>query len=374
MKIIENQWFQSNNIFKLQSNSSAPLNSLPFGIYTVNFSDREGFFLEKTQDKFQLPTKIYNVCGDLLNKIKIVFDTYDSNLGVLFSGLKGSGKSMGAKMLCNDLKIPVILIKNMGNLNGIMFEWLSTFAFKCCFFFDEFEKHFSKREDSYPVLSFLDGVYQNSHKKLYLLTVNSLNIDENLLSRPSRIRYVKKFDNLPKNSIIEYLTDNLKDTSIIPNLMSYIETFEMVSIDILHVLVQEINLFGFEQFMDDKEILNIEEQKIKYSCKFLCPSMGLDPEEAIKYADLKENEQKLEIPDDYRTSDCTWNHHIFKFQKHVQYLQVGDKVDLFERRDYAVITDVFPDKNLIYCYFPEYSNNRYIIKFEYELKISTLKI
>lgn len=74
-----------------------------------------------------------------------------------------------------------------GDTNGKLIKYLSTaIDFDCIFFFDEYEKEFKNSSD---VLSFMDGTYNSIYRKVFLLTTNELNVDPNLLGRPSRIRY-----------------------------------------------------------------------------------------------------------------------------------------------------------------------------------------
>lgn len=71
--------------------------------------------------------------------------------------------------------------------NSKLIKYLSTsIDFDCIFFFDEYEKEFKNSSD---VLSFMDGTYNSIYRKVFLLTTNELNVDPNLLGRPSRIRY-----------------------------------------------------------------------------------------------------------------------------------------------------------------------------------------
>ena len=70
-----------------------------------------------------------------------------------------------------------------------MLKFLATqINFDCIFFFDEYEKEFRE-----SVLSFMDGVRNSQYRKIFLLTTNELEINNNLLGRPSRIRYVRSF-------------------------------------------------------------------------------------------------------------------------------------------------------------------------------------
>ena len=59
----------------------------------------------------------------------------------------------------------------------------------------------------------MDGVYNSKHRKIFLLTTNQLYINDNLIGRPSRIRYKKTFGNLSAETIKSYLGDNLIDKS-----------------------------------------------------------------------------------------------------------------------------------------------------------------
>lgn len=54
----------------------------------------------------------------------------------------------------------------------------------------------------------MDGVYNSKYRKVFLLTAMSIN--ENMVGRPSRIRYVKKFENLDLKVVNEYLDDALE--------------------------------------------------------------------------------------------------------------------------------------------------------------------
>ncbi len=63
-----------------------------------------------------------------------------------------------------------------------MLEFIQSLCFEAIILIDEAEKTFDEEED--VLLKMIDGVY-NSKRKLYILTTNELNIDENLLGRPN---------------------------------------------------------------------------------------------------------------------------------------------------------------------------------------------
>ena len=96
-----------------------------------------------------------------------------------------------AKILANKFNLPVIVVKSFGENNTQLIEFLASFNFDCVFFFDEFEKNFSDKDSS--ILQIMDGVYTSEYRRIFLLTTNETNINDNLISRPSRLRYIRRF-------------------------------------------------------------------------------------------------------------------------------------------------------------------------------------
>jgi SpoVK/Ycf46/Vps4 family AAA+-type ATPase len=187
--------------------------------------------------------------------VKNTYKAINGNIGVLFNGTRGTGKSVSAKILANELNLPVIIVKSMGDNNDGQISYLSSFNFDCIFFFDEFEKQFNERDCS--ILQFMDGVYTSEYRRIFLLTTNDLTVNENLLSRPSRIRYVREFGNLEREIVEEYLNDNLIDQSCKDELIDYVDTLTISTIDILKSIVEEVNIHGIEQFLKIKKSFNV---------------------------------------------------------------------------------------------------------------------
>lgn len=204
--------------------------------------------LAKVSEKFTFPYKIYPLGQDhVFNRIKALWDNKEfeesgKNLGVIFNGTKGTGKTVAAKLLCNELDLPVIIVSE--TFEGAILPFIQNLSFECVILLDEAEKTFSKdAEDDKILLSLIDGVYNNS-RKLYILTTNRLTVNENLIGRPGRIRYIQEFRNLPVEAIKEYCADNLKDMSKLDTVLQEIDLLEISTIDILKAIVEEINIFG----------------------------------------------------------------------------------------------------------------------------------
>ena len=215
------------------------------GIFRINEEPRtKRLGLEKIDETFVFSFKVYDLdCEEVLNRIistwtSDVFAGSNKNLGVIFNGLKGTGKTIAAKQLCNRLGLPVIVVSKP--LDG-MLEFLQSLCFECVVLIDEAEKTFSEEREM--LLKMIDGVY-NSCRKLYVLTTNRLTVDENLLGRPGRIRYIKEFSNLSPKAVSSVIDDNLHDLALKDDVLRLVDTLEISTIDILKSVIEECNITG----------------------------------------------------------------------------------------------------------------------------------
>lgn len=255
-------WLQDGNVFSQGSATTvAHPEGLPKGIYEVKVS-MTGFYLSKIAESFTFDYKLYGLNQKFIDYVLKTYKNTTGNLGVLLDGIKGTGKTVTAKELCNHLQLPVILVQSMGDSNDKLIKYLSTtINFDCIFFFDEYEKEFKNSSD---VLSFMDGTYNSIYRKIFLLTTNELNVDPNLLGRPSRIRYKKSFSNLSEEVTREILNDILKDKTAIEKVIELTHSMNIITIDLIKAIATEINIHGVEALPDIKETFNIEFSKFTY--------------------------------------------------------------------------------------------------------------
>lgn len=255
------KWIDNDGIFKCIDLKKEQYDKLPIGIYDIGLN-MSGWYLERLYDKFEFTYKIYNFHQDYLNYITNYYNITDGNLGVLFNGLKGSGKTVLAKLLCNQLNMPVIIMRSFNENNDDLINFIANINTDVILFYDEFEKTFSENDST--ILKLMDGVYNSKARKIHILTTNQLYINNNLLNRPSRLRYLINFDSLETQIIEAYIKDNLNDLQYYDNVMELVKSLSDVSIDILKQIISEINLFGFKSFETYKDIFNIEFNRFEY--------------------------------------------------------------------------------------------------------------
>lgn len=269
-------WLQDGNVFSQGSATTVSHpEGLPKGIYEVKVS-MTGFYLSKIAESFTFDYKLYGLNQKFIDYVLKTYENTTGNLGVLLDGIKGTGKTVVAKELCNRLQLPVILVQSMGvDTNSKLIKYLSTsIDFDCIFFFDEYEKEFKNSSD---VFSFMDGTYNSIYRKVFLLTTNELKVDPNLLGRPSRIRYKKSFSNLSEEVTREILDDILEDKTAIEKVIELTHSMNIITIDLIKAIATEINIHGVEALPNIKETFNIEFSRFTY----------LYREVQIRHCDLK---------------------------------------------------------------------------------------
>ena len=148
-------------------------------------------------DSFVFPEDYYLSDSDkkFMNKIVATYKKTDKlTTGVLFSGLKGSGKTLMAKATAMRSNLPIIVINGSVRANDIE-SFFSQVSDNVCIIMDELDKNWYLPS----LLGFFDGV-KPTCKKLILCTANDeQDINKYLNDRCSRIRYKRVFNSINKN-------------------------------------------------------------------------------------------------------------------------------------------------------------------------------
>jgi hypothetical protein len=291
----------------MYGNELAVLEALPPSIYELHHEEEKGFFLTNVDGAFTVSETLYGDVESLTCRVMTSFEKMEGNLGVLFSGPKGLGKTLTVKTICKtalDRGLPVIMVKE--NFGSIV-SFIDTICQPCVVVLDEFEKLYPNHqktghdelEGQESLLNMFDSALAS--KKLFLLTCNDIhNISEYLINRPGRIHYHFRINRLSVEEIREYCADNLTGElhHLIPDICSLGTRMPDFSYDMLRSIIFELNTYicGLEEV---KTILNID-AKLRSPFDYkICFKSG-EIETGFGYINLAESRWNL---DWYRKSD-----------------------------------------------------------------------
>lgn len=260
----QSTWAQVDPKTYIGRTSSVETPKLPQGVYEVGFTVQGDPVLTRIRPEFEFPFKVYGTHETIVSRVLTKWKLNGSgNLGVLFNGLKGSGKSVTMQVVANkfiDAGLPVILIKKPLALDKV----LESVKQDCVVVFDEFEKTHSDDDDQKELLSTLDGLSRSVHRRCFLFTTNRTTIDTNFLNRPGRIHYKFEFNNLDPD-VIEALIDDLipkENESLKEEVRAFIKTRESCSMDVIKSAITEALQFNespmeFESFFNSsREVIH----------------------------------------------------------------------------------------------------------------------
>jgi len=238
-------------------------------IYNVKRDSHNNLYLSPSNSDFKLPDKIYGLEKSFINRVIKSFNSSSKNLGVLLNGLKGSGKTITSKIICNSIKLPVLTISEYYDQ---LPDFINHIDFDCVILIDEYEKVF-RHDDRGILLSAMDGVQAPKSKVLFLLTTNDMYVNQNLLNRPSRIRYVKTYGNLNKEAIIQIVNDELENKEFFEDTINVISRLPIITIDLILEIIKESNLHNDSPVVF-KDFFNCNKDNTSTTYKFTDVATG----------------------------------------------------------------------------------------------------
>lgn len=263
-----------NNKNVVQASGTPMTNGLKKGVYSLKYNDMMGFYLHE-DEPFTFPKKMYGDDDVIIKRAIKKFNSIDRNLGVLLTGLKGSGKTVTAKKLCVESGLPVIIIPQCYAGPAFIEFMTSPDLGSCVVFIDEFEKlYYGESGDrqlaqgSDDMLRILDGPYTTHN--LFVFTTNTDRINECLINRPSRIFYRKNYGSLDTKIVCEVAEDMLDNKSYIDDLIYACSVIPFVSFDILTSIIRESNLFN-EKPSECVKYMNLMKEAIEVRVLQLMP-------------------------------------------------------------------------------------------------------
>lgn len=243
--------------YKIYGDGLDVYQKIPAGYYGVSFNPQEGFSLHKRSDIVPAEQKVY---GSHLRKVDKVLSTHKRlgrNMGIILSGVKGSGKSLFAQILASKFVSEggaVIVVDT--NIHGIA-GFLMSIRQDVLVLFDEFEKVFiQNRGEQDALLPLFDGL--DCGNKLFVITCNgsSDGISEYMLNRTGRFHYHFEFSTPCSDDIRQYMNDKLDDCDdeTIEKIVSF-ACEESITFDCLRAIAFDMNLgYSLEETIEDLNI------------------------------------------------------------------------------------------------------------------------
>lgn len=183
-------------------------------VYNLKPKPFEGPILEM-DGILSLPNKIYTTEDEdkfIHRIIKYFNERCENNLGVLLTGLKGSGKTLMSKQLAVKANLPIIVVDPAFRARDLN-DFFLKFNQPVVVLFDEIEKN-SYCWDTNDLLPFLDGV-QKSGKRLVIMTCNDdSDLSDCMKDRCGRIRYTRNFEGISDEMIKTIVYDFIENTDI----------------------------------------------------------------------------------------------------------------------------------------------------------------
>lgn len=246
-------WSQQEDALYLQhpSNERGQLENV---IHTVGVDAYGRFFLTPIAKNYSFDYKIYNLQTKLINRVIKTYSKQEGNLGVLLNGLKGTGKTVTAKQICNKLCKPVIVVNK--RYEGVHM-FLNSIPQDIVIFVDEYEKIFEQSND---MLTIMDGALNSKFRRVFLLTTNNLYIEDNLKQRPGRLRYMKTFEDLETGVVEEIVDDLLEYKEYRKDCIEFLSNLQLITVDIVKSIIEEVNMHEEppQEFSDVFNVKKIE--------------------------------------------------------------------------------------------------------------------
>jgi hypothetical protein len=343
---MKTSWFENGHEYHYGEVSNQ-VDKLPVGIFNIKENPRTGkLYLCKVENEFKFNHKIYGLEKDFIQRVKRTYDSVQDNLGLLLTGIKGTGKSVTAKLICNLMNLPIIVVD--GKYDGLP-SFISELQQNVVIFIDEYEKIYKEDAD---VLTVMDGIFKSEYKHVFLLTTNDLYINRNMLQRPGRIRYVKTYEDLTQDVVEEIIDDLLINKSHKDDCIKSISKLQIITVDLVKSIIQEVNIHDEapSKFMD---FFNVKGSSSTYSADTQVVMYKVKDSVITKevYADniCIDSIKSLRIGSNIYWADVFYGRVVEKFPNNVFKLSVGYNEPDFDDYDEngKFIVDNYDDNELL---------------------------
>ena len=224
-------------------------------VYDLHWDDWKSTYIFSENGELNLPKKVYELKKDVIFKkrvLKYFEDAPTQTTGIMLAGTKGTGKTVLAKVLAKESKLPIIVVGSDYPARKLN-DFFKEFNVPVCVIFDEVEKNWNTNQ----MLEFLDGI-QATAKKLVIMTCNNLDmVSEYMQDRCSRIRYLRRYT--PSDNI-EIIASVVADSGVrnVAKVTEFIiKNIKLLSIDNIISFINEVKLLEDDETITLEDIIEI---------------------------------------------------------------------------------------------------------------------
>jgi len=308
--------YNGDTVIHVSYNEDNLKETLKPAIYTVEYNDMMGFFLKIDKERFA-SKKVFGNINRRANKVIKKYENSSKNVGVLLTGLKGSGKTLLATTIANTMiekGFPVILINEQYRGQAFM-KFMSSLG-DCVILVDEFAKLYKDKENNVSLqdelLTLFDGTMNS--RSLFVLTENEKsNIDQFFMNRPGRLHYHFEYERLDDDIQEEYLKEKFPETEKRKLIQKTLDTIPELSFDIMEAVVSDVLLFPEESIEDILKDLNIMtngkdtfEYEVFFNDKKVSPELYTTHSYGLGTNTRHEVRFKEELPEEFNVLSDRW--------------------------------------------------------------------
>lgn len=224
--------------------------TLPPGVYKMNFSEDGMLSLAKQHDKFTVSPLTYDDSAKIVDEVIALYDSRPNSTVAYLRGAKGRGKTTTCCEIANRLierHIPVFLIDKA--INPFILQDIAKAVGHCVFMIDEFERKYElsvsgekvKNDGSNCRDNFLEVFTDKNLKRvLFLLADNNARSDESsFIHRPDRINYLIDFAPYTIKDAFKMLGDKIDtiDQDIVLTAKNFLQ-FSKVGFDAMDLVAK----------------------------------------------------------------------------------------------------------------------------------------
>ena len=188
---------------------------------------------------------------------------------------------------------------------------------------------------------------------MFIFTVNQTTINSNLINRPSRILYAKRYEGLSDEDIVEIANDKLVNKDLMEDLLRNSRRIFQLSFDILISIIDEMNRFN-EPASKCMEYMNLTPKQVTFNA-----TQWYINEEGKIDKDYAAWNNALTYDDDGLFLNCEYHYILINHNGNKTYHYTNIELDVQSPKKVANNTYEVVDKDICTVYTLTENENQY---------------